>query len=110
MFVPCDRGVHVSGHVLDAQHRPISHATVEFYGVKKETADDGCFRFGGHLAASGFAIKVSKPTYKTYSESKEFNYYDIDVTLESENNEQQSSATWHTLSKDQLPKYEKCED
>jgi hypothetical protein len=42
MFVPCDRGVHVSGHVLDAQHRLISHATVEFYGVKKETAADGC--------------------------------------------------------------------
>ena len=72
MFVPCDRKLHVSGHVVDGQHKPISKATVEFYGVKKQTDEKGCFYFGGLLAATGFNVAVSKPGYKNYRAGKEF--------------------------------------
>jgi len=34
MFVPCDRSLHVSGHVFDAQHKPVVNATIEFYGER----------------------------------------------------------------------------
>jgi hypothetical protein len=48
-FVPCDRRLHVSGHVFDNQHHPVSQASVTFYGVTKETPEDGCFYFDGLL-------------------------------------------------------------
>ena len=110
MFVPCDRRLQVSGHVFDLQHKPISHATVEFYGVKKETDDTGCFYFGGLLAASGFNVSVTKSGYKPYREGKELAYYDIEVTLVPDSSEGQSSGVWHTLSEEQLSKYKDCSE
>ncbi len=108
MFVSCDRKLHVSGHVVDGQHKPISKATVEFYGVKKQTDENGCFYFGGLLAATGFNVAVSKPGYKNYRAGKEFDFYDIDITLVPTNSEQLSSAVWHKLPENELPKYKEC--
>ena len=105
MFVPCDRKLHVSGHVFDAQHKPVGNATIEFYGVKKEIDENGCFYFGGLLAASGFNVAVNKPGYKPYREGKEFDFYDIDVMLASMDSDQPSSAIWHKLPPAELAKY-----
>ena len=110
MFVPCDRKLHVSGHVLDNKHHPISQAKVELYGVTKETDENGCFYFGGLLAASGFNVKVSKPGYAPYREGKAFEYYDIEVVLGPEEGNQQSYGSWHKLSQDELSKYQACAD
>ena len=110
MFVPCDRQVHVSGHVLDAQHKPVGHATVQFYGVQKETDENGCFYFGGLLAAPGFNVSVTKDGYKPYREGKEFKYYDIEVTLAPENSELSSSGSWRALNESELSKFKACND
>ena len=110
MFVPCDRAVHVSGHVFDAQHKPISNATVEFYGVKHQTDENGCFYFGGVLAASGFSLAVSKPGDKPYREGKDFDFYDVEIMLTPADAEQPSSAVWHKLQAAQLPKYQECSE
>jgi hypothetical protein len=110
MFVPCDRALHVSGHVFDSEHKPVSHATVEFYGVKKETDENGCFYFGGVLAASGFNVGVTRSGYKPYREGKEFDFYDIDVNLASTDAAQQSSAIWHKLQPGELSKYKECSE
>src|SRR4051794_12009182 len=91
MFVPCDKWVHVSGHVFDEKHNPLQDADVEFYGDIKKTDANGCFYFGGVLAASGFNISVSKPGFKSYTEGKEFDYYDIDVSLPSQESVDNSS-------------------
>jgi hypothetical protein len=72
MFVPCDRHVHVSGHVYDEHHRPLRDAEVEYYGERKRTDANGCFYFRGLLAAPGFNISVSKPGFKTYTDGKRF--------------------------------------
>jgi len=106
MFVPCDRQNHVSGHVFDAQHKPISRATVEFYGVKTETDENGCFYFGGHLAGAGFNVAASKPGYKSYREGREFKFYDIDITLASADSQEPSSAVWNELIAGELSKFE----
>ncbi len=109
MFVPCDRRLHVSGHVFDAQHKPISNATIEFYGVKKETDENGCFYFGGLLAASGFNVAANKPGYKSYREGKKFEFYDLDITLASIDSQQSSSAVWHKLAAvGELSKFKEC--
>jgi hypothetical protein len=108
MFIPCDRRLHVSGHVLDLQHKPISKATVEFYGVKKQTDENGCFYFDGLLGAPGFNVAVMKPGYKNYREGKEFDFYDIDVTLVPADSEQSSSGVWHKLQSNELSKYKEC--
>jgi hypothetical protein len=108
MFVPCDRRVHVSGHVFDSQHKPIGHAKVEFYGSTQETDERGCFYFGGLLAAPGFNVTVSKSGYKPYREGKEFDYYDIEVTLAPDNSNQQSSGSWRKLNEEELSKYRTC--
>ncbi len=105
MFVPCDRKLHVSGHVLDIQHQPISNATIELYGVKQQTDDNGCFYFGGLLAASGFYVSASNPGYRSYREGKEFDFYDIEITLASIDSPQPSSAVWHRLAVGDLSKF-----
>jgi Carboxypeptidase regulatory-like domain len=110
MFVPCDRKLHVSGHVIDTQHKPVVNATIEFYGVKKQTDEDGCFYFGGLLAAPGFNVAVTKPGYKLYREGKEFDFYDIDVTLASSDSDQPSSAVWHKVPATELSKYKECSE
>ena len=110
MFVPCDRKLHVSGHIFDAQHKPVSHATVEFYGVKKETDANGCFYFGGVLAAPGFNVSVAKPGYQPYREGKEFDFYDIEVTLAATDDAQKSSGVWRKLTADELAKYKECSE
>jgi hypothetical protein len=108
MFVPCDRNVHVSGHVFDSQHKPLRNATIEFYDVKNQTDENGCFYFGGLLAAPGFNVAVTKPGYKSYREGKEFDFYDIDVTLAAEGADQPSFGVWHKLPASELSKHEEC--
>jgi hypothetical protein len=110
MFVPCDQKLHVSGHVLDTQHKPVGNATIEFYGIKKQSDENGCFYFGGLLAGPGFNVAVTKPGYKSYREGKEFDFYDIDVTLASEDSEQPSSGIWHKLSAAELSKHKECSE
>jgi hypothetical protein len=107
-FVPCDRRLHVSGHAFDNQHHPVSQASVTFYGVTKETPEDGCFYFDGLLAAQGLNVQVVKAGYKPYREGKEFAYFDIEVTLEPENSDRPSSGSWRELSRDELSKYKAC--
>ena len=110
VFLPCDRKVHVSGHVFDAQHKPLGNATIEFYGVKKQTDENGCFYFGGLLAAPGFNVAVTKPGYKSYREGREFDFYDIDVMLASDTADQPSSGVWRKLPAAELSKHKECSD
>jgi hypothetical protein len=110
MFVPCDRKVHVSGHVFDEKHKPLRDADVEFYGVTHKTDKNGCFYFGGLLAAPGFNVVISKPGYKKYEEGREFDYYDIDVTLAPEDDSENSSGSWRKLQDADLGKFKLCAD
>jgi len=73
---------HVSGHVRSTSGEPIEAADVLFYGVTRKTDGDGCFHFGGVLAASGFRIEVHKAGFKPYSEARKFNLYDVEVVLD----------------------------
>src|SRR4051812_35409716 len=102
MFVPCDSRVHISGHILDAQHRPIPHSKVEFYGVTKDTDQNGCFYFGGVLATSTFELSASGPGYKDFKERKKIDFYDVEVTLAPKDSDQTSSATWKKLDGNEL--------
>lgn len=107
---PCGRRLHVSGHVLDPEHRPIGYAAVVLDGVKKETDENGCFFFGGDSEAANFDIDVSKFGYKPYRASKEYDFYEIVITLASENGEQRSSGIWHKLYIEELSKYKACSE
>jgi hypothetical protein len=98
----------LSGHVLDPQHKPVGSATVLFDGVKKETDENGCFYFGGDSEASDLDITVSKFGYKTYRAVKEYDFYEIVITLASENGEQRSSGIWHKLYLEEISKYQDC--
>lgn len=108
LFVPCDRLNHVGGYVRDSSGRPIFGAKVEFYGVTHTTDKDGCFFFGGVLAASGFQIHAAKPGYKPYSGGRRFEFYEIGITLVDESNVGTSQATWKELSIDQLSTSPTC--
>ena len=110
LFAPCGRRLHVSGHVLDAQHRPVGYATVELGGVRKETDGNGCFYFGGDTADADLNINVTKVGHHPYRASKGFDLYEVVITLAPEQGEQQSSGVWHKLYVDELPRYKTCAD
>jgi hypothetical protein len=107
-FLSGDRRLHVSGHVLDAQHKPIGYAVVELHGVKKETDENGCFYFGGTNPGMDVSITVSKLGYKPYRAGKEFDFYEVVITLAAENSERPSSAIWHRLYIEELSKFDDC--
>ena len=107
-FAPCDRAVHVSGHVRDTRGAPVKDAAVEFYGVTRATCDDGCFHFGGVLAAPGFTVAVSKPGYKPYREGRKFAYYDIEITLAPAEDPRQSTGLWRVLKENDLAAHAMC--
>jgi|SRR4030095_12152935 Carboxypeptidase regulatory-like domain len=108
VFAPCERRLHVSGQVSDADHNRVAYATVVLNGVRKETDERGCFYFGGLAAATDFDMTVTKVGYKPYHGVKEFDYFETIVTLSSENSEQQSSAIWTKLGVDEISKYKGC--
>jgi hypothetical protein len=107
-FVPCDKAVHVSGHVLDENARSIENASVLFYGVTRDTCPDGCFRFGGLLAARGFALRVTKPGYKSYEDARRFAYYDVTVKLARNGTPRTSTAVWTELSENDVGSHTTC--
>ena len=110
MFVPCDRLNHVGGYVRDADQRPISGATVTFYGVSEQTDAEGCFFFGGALAASRFRVEVTKDGYAPFSEGRGFALYDMSVTLESVASGQASRAKWRKITADEARVTPSCKD
>jgi hypothetical protein len=108
VFPPCDRRLHVSGHVFDADHNPVPDAIVVLNGVRQETNQNGCFYFGGTFAASELDITVTKVGYKSFHGIKEVDFFETIITLEGENSERLSSPIWHKLEIDELPKYKDC--
>ena len=108
MLLPCDRLNHVGGYVRDSSGRPITGAKVAFYGVTHISDKDGCFFFGGALAAPGFQVEAAKPGYKPYSGGRRFALYEIIITLVDESNAGTSQATWNELSMEQLSTSPTC--
>lgn len=108
ILLPCDRGNHVGGYVRDASGRPIAGASVEFYGVTHATDSDGCFFFGGTLAAPGFQLSVSKGGYKMYKGGRRFSFYEINVTLEEVSGSPGSKAEWKELTINQVDASPSC--
>jgi hypothetical protein len=109
-FVPCDRELHVSGHVYDARGKPVRDAEVELYGDTRRTRADGCFRFTGVLAASGFEVTVTKPGFKTYREGKKSYLYDLAIVLQPEDSPGSSTGAWRVLEDSEVPNHEACPD
>ena len=96
-FVPCDKAVDVHGTVSDHLGHPVAGADVELYGVTHKTDAVGCFGFGGHLAARGFAVSVRHPDFKPYQEAKKFGRYRIEVQLQPLNSRTASTGTWQVV-------------
>jgi hypothetical protein len=110
IFEPCNRRIHLSGHVLDAEREPVPYAIVELNGMKRETDETGCFYFGEGVAASEFDLTVTKLGYKPYRTYKEIDFYEVITTLMPENSEQQSSALWHKLYVEEISKFKDCSE
>jgi hypothetical protein len=110
ILASCNHRLLVVGHVLDARHRPLGHATVELDGVKKETDEHGCFYFGEVSDGSVLILRVAKLGHKPYREDKEFGSYNIVVTLASEDGEQQSKAVWNKTLTGEISKYKECSE
>jgi len=99
---------HVSGLVRSTSGAPIEAADVLFYGVTRKTDANGCFHFGGVLAASGFQIEVRKAGFKPYSEARNFNLYDLEVVLETSDSPVRSRATWRVLGREEAKEFAGC--
>ena len=110
MLASCDHRLLVAGHVFDARHRPLGHATVELNGVKQETDEHGCFYFGEVPDDADLILRVAKLGHKPYRADKEFGSYNIAVTLASEDGEQQSTAVWHKTLTGEISKYKECSE
>jgi len=100
--------LHVSGHVLDADHKPLAYATVVVNGVRKETDENGCFYFGGNQAASEVDLTANKLGYKQYHGQKGRDFYEVIINLPAENSNDDASAYWQQLTIEELPKYKQC--
>jgi len=107
--MPCDRPNHVGGYVRDSAGRPVPDAKVMFYGIARNTDVNGCFYFGGVLAAPGFRIEVSKDGFKQYVEGRPFALYEINIVLENEASVIASHATWRKLTVDEIGSSPLCQ-
>src|SRR5215204_96709 len=105
LFTSCNREVVVAGHVFDAQHKPLGHATVDLNGMKKETDENGCFYFGEVSGGSDMNLRIAKLGHRQYRDSRESATYNIVVTLVQEDSEQQSSAVWQRSMVGEISRY-----
>jgi len=95
VFVSCAERLVLTGHVFDADQKPVGQATVEVNGAKKETDSNGCFYFDDVSGENKLNLSIVKSGQKPYSNDRDVGSYEVAVTLASENDEQPSSATWN---------------
>jgi len=107
-LMPCHRVNHVGGYVLGANGKPVAGATVLFYGLTQLTDSDGCFFFGGQLAASGFQVEAERDGYKRFSQERHFERYEITIVLEEVSSNRESSAVWKVLTANQASNSPSC--
>jgi hypothetical protein len=100
----------VSGHVLDDQHDTVGYAVIELNGERKESDENGCFYFSGISRSSELDILITKVGYKPYRAVKEFDFYEVVITLTPEGNEVPSSAIWHKLYIEELGRFKTCSE
>lgn len=81
---------------------------MQFLGVIKYTDQNGCFQFGGISSQSNLRITVDKIGFKKFKESKEFNYYDIDIFLKDIDSKMSSYGNWKRIKFEEISDYEKC--
>ena len=107
LFFVGDKLNHVGGHVRDKSGKPIEGVHVTFYGVTKATDSNGCFYFGGYLAASGFYVRATQLGFSAFEESHSFAWYDIDITMRPLGYGM-SSASWRELKESELQSTPEC--
>jgi hypothetical protein len=93
-FVPCDQALEVVATVTDPSGAPLQGVGVEVSGHTGETDGNGCLELEGVMHSSDVTLRADKRGYKTYKESKGYDFYRIDITLEPTDSHRPSTAMW----------------
>jgi hypothetical protein len=96
-FAPCDQALDVVATVADPSGAPLQGVRVEVLGHAGETDSNGCLELDGVIHSSDVILRVDKRGYKTYEESKGYDFYRINITLEPTGSHRPSTATWKPL-------------
>lgn len=95
-LVPCHRGTHVTGFVIDSNMRPVANASVTLFGSQVLTGENGCFAFN---LADGlpFQLVVASPGQKSVASDVQYGFFEVNVALSSNEASAPSKITWREV-------------
>lgn len=95
-LVPCHRGTHVTGFVIDASMRPVANASVTLFGSRVLTGENGCFSF--NLADRlPFQLVVASPGQKSVESDVQYGFFEVNVALSPNETTAPSKITWREV-------------
>ena len=93
-FAPCDHAINVVAIVTDPSGAPLPDVSIRVLGFSGKTDGNGCVKADGVTTSDDLSLRAEKSGYQTYEETKGYDVYRIQVTLEPTDSHRPSTATW----------------